>query len=154
VSCEAIEQTRIKCWWVLPFMRQKFSWTSPPTGFFDAFADATGVERQNLRKSGLAVKDYSRKLLLRAIAPHDLRRSCAKFCHAAGGKLDQIQFLLGNVSVQTQKIPWLQAAPTRRCERPHWNRRPERLDNTHSHRSRQATPLSPDPYQPDHDRFT
>jgi site-specific recombinase XerD len=29
------------------------------------------------------------------------RRSCAKLCHAAGGELEQIQFLLGHVSVQT-----------------------------------------------------
>jgi integrase len=34
-------------------------------------------------------------------APHDLRRSCAKLCHTSGGELDQIQFLLGHVSVQT-----------------------------------------------------
>jgi site-specific recombinase XerD len=35
------------------------------------------------------------------IAPHDLRRSCAKMCRAAGGELEQIQLLLGHVSVQT-----------------------------------------------------
>lgn len=35
------------------------------------------------------------------IAPHDLRRSCAKMCRAAGGKLEQIQLLLGHSSVQT-----------------------------------------------------
>ena len=35
------------------------------------------------------------------IAPHDLRRSCAKFCRAAGGELEQIQLLLGHASVQT-----------------------------------------------------
>ena len=35
------------------------------------------------------------------IAPHDLRRTCAKLCHEAGGELEQIQFLLGHVSVQT-----------------------------------------------------
>src|ERR1700674_5527358 len=29
------------------------------------------------------------------IAPHDLRRSCAKMCRAAGGELEQIQLLLG-----------------------------------------------------------
>jgi integrase len=34
------------------------------------------------------------------LAPHDLRRSCAKLCHSGGGELDQIQFLLGHVSVQ------------------------------------------------------
>ena len=35
------------------------------------------------------------------IAPHDLRRSCAKMCRAAGGELEQIQLLLGHPSVQT-----------------------------------------------------
>ena len=35
------------------------------------------------------------------LAPHDLRRSCARLCHLAGGELDQIQFLLGHVSIQT-----------------------------------------------------
>jgi integrase len=35
------------------------------------------------------------------IAPHDLRRSCAKMCRAAAGELEQIQLLLGHASVQT-----------------------------------------------------
>jgi len=35
------------------------------------------------------------------IAPHDLRRTCAKLCHSSGGELEQIQFLLGHSSVQT-----------------------------------------------------
>ena len=35
------------------------------------------------------------------VAPHDLRRTCAHLCHQAGGELEQIQFLLGHVSVQT-----------------------------------------------------
>jgi site-specific recombinase XerD len=35
------------------------------------------------------------------LAPHDLRRTCARLCHSAGGELEQIQFLLGHVSVQT-----------------------------------------------------
>jgi len=35
------------------------------------------------------------------LAPHDLRRTCARLCHAAGGELEQIQFLLGHASVQT-----------------------------------------------------
>jgi site-specific recombinase XerD len=47
------------------------------------------------------VKEYAAKLNLANLAPHDLRRSCARFCHAAGGEMDQIQFLLGHVSVQT-----------------------------------------------------
>ena len=37
----------------------------------------------------------------RRACPHDLRRSCARLCHAAGGEIEQIQFLLGHVSVQT-----------------------------------------------------
>jgi integrase len=47
------------------------------------------------------VKDYAKKIGLGQVAPHDLRRSCAKLCHTAGGELEQIQFLLGHVSVQT-----------------------------------------------------
>ena len=35
------------------------------------------------------------------LAPHDLRRTCARLCHLAGGELDQIQFSLGHVSIQT-----------------------------------------------------
>ncbi len=35
------------------------------------------------------------------IAPHDLRRTCARLCHQAGGELEQIQFLLGHISIQT-----------------------------------------------------
>ena len=47
------------------------------------------------------VKHYAIKVGVSGLAPHDLRRSCAKLCHSAGGELDQIQFLLGHVSVQT-----------------------------------------------------
>ena len=35
------------------------------------------------------------------LAPHDLRRTSASLCHLASGELDQIQFLLGHVSIQT-----------------------------------------------------
>jgi integrase len=35
------------------------------------------------------------------LAPHDLRRTCARLSYLAGGELDQIQFLLGHVSIQT-----------------------------------------------------
>ena len=47
------------------------------------------------------VKEYAAKLNLTRLAPHDLRRSCARLCHMAGGEMEQIQFLLGHVSVQT-----------------------------------------------------
>ena len=35
------------------------------------------------------------------LAPHDLRRTCARLCHASGGELEQIQFLLGHRSAET-----------------------------------------------------
>ena len=47
------------------------------------------------------VRQYARKAGIDRLAPHDLRRTCARLCHQAGGELDQIQFLLGHVSVQT-----------------------------------------------------
>jgi len=47
------------------------------------------------------VKQYAGQLGISKLAPHDLRRSCARLCHSAGGELEQIQFLLGHVSVQT-----------------------------------------------------
>ena len=38
---------------------------------------------------------------LPSVAPHDLRRTCARLYHQIINKLDQIQFLLGHVSIQT-----------------------------------------------------
>jgi integrase len=48
-----------------------------------------------------AVKHYAKSIGLNSLAPHDLRRTCARLCHGAGGELEQIQFLLGHASVQT-----------------------------------------------------
>jgi site-specific recombinase XerD len=47
------------------------------------------------------VKESANTLGFARLAPHDLRRTCARLCHASGGELEQIQFLLGHVSVQT-----------------------------------------------------
>jgi site-specific recombinase XerD len=47
------------------------------------------------------VKEFAAKIGVRKLAPHDLRRSCARLCRAAGGELEQIQFLPGHVSLQT-----------------------------------------------------
>ncbi len=47
------------------------------------------------------VKESARSIGMAKLAPHDLRRTCARLCHASGGELEQIQFLLGHVSVQT-----------------------------------------------------
>ncbi len=47
------------------------------------------------------VVDYAAQTSLGALAPHDLRRTCAKLCRKAGGNLEQIQLLLGHASVAT-----------------------------------------------------
>jgi len=47
------------------------------------------------------VREYAGKAGIDRLAPHDLRRTCARLCHTAGGELEQIQFLLGHVSIQT-----------------------------------------------------
>jgi site-specific recombinase XerD len=47
------------------------------------------------------VREAAKDCGIGVIAPHDLRRTCARLCHLAGGELEQIQFLLGHVSVQT-----------------------------------------------------
>ena len=47
------------------------------------------------------VKNAASQAGIEKLAPHDLRRTCARLCHLAGGELDQIQFLLGHVSIQT-----------------------------------------------------
>ena len=47
------------------------------------------------------VKTCCERAGLEHIAPHDLRRTCAKLCHTSGGELEHIQSLLGHASVQT-----------------------------------------------------
>jgi site-specific recombinase XerD len=54
------------------------------------------------------VKQYAGQVGIVKLAPHDLRRSCARLCHSAGGELEQIQFLLGHVSVQTTEKYYVQ----------------------------------------------
>jgi site-specific recombinase XerD len=48
-----------------------------------------------------AVREYAAKAGINTLAPTILRRTCARLCHAAGGELERIQFLLGHVSIQT-----------------------------------------------------
>jgi len=48
-----------------------------------------------------AVRRYAKQIGVDHLAPHDLRRTCARLCHSSGGELEQIQFLLGHASVQT-----------------------------------------------------
>lgn len=84
----------------------------------DVWTEAAGVVNgrlfRSIRKSGTVwgsgitqnvvwyvVKNCARRSGIKPLAPHDLRRTCARLCHAAGGELEQIQFLLGHASVQT-----------------------------------------------------
>lgn len=53
-----------------------------------------------LRKAYAATTDVP------GIAPHDLRRTCAKLCPSAGGELEQIQLLLGHTSFRLQNGTW------------------------------------------------
>jgi site-specific recombinase XerD len=47
------------------------------------------------------IKPYADAAGVPGVAPHDLRRTCAKLCRAGGGELEQIQLLLGHASIQT-----------------------------------------------------
>lgn len=47
------------------------------------------------------VKAAAKRADIKNLSPRDLRRTCARLCHRAGGELEQIQFLLGHASVQT-----------------------------------------------------
>ncbi len=58
---------------------------------------------RNLQEKAVwhVVREYAVKARIDKLAPHDLRRTCARLCHTAGGELEQIQFLLGHISIQT-----------------------------------------------------
>jgi len=47
------------------------------------------------------VKEAASGVGVANLAPHDLHRTCARLRRTYGGELEQIQFLLGHVSVQT-----------------------------------------------------
>ena len=111
--------------WVIPDLLGKGNRTrtvTVPAGVkacIDLWTKAAGVTEGHLfrpvTKAG-ALKDsvildekvvwrlvvrYARETELGKLAPHDLRRTCAKLCRKAGGDLEQIQLLLGHASVQT-----------------------------------------------------
>lgn len=60
-----------------------------------------GGERLGEKVVWQMLQQYGEVVGIPRIAPHDLRRTCAKLCRAAGGELEQIQLLLGHASVQT-----------------------------------------------------
>ena len=64
-------------------------------------ADRVTGERLAEKVVWQLIKPYAEAAGVPGIAPHDLRRTCAKLCRAGGGELEQIQLLLGHASVQT-----------------------------------------------------
>jgi site-specific recombinase XerD len=62
---------------------------------------SVGVEGLGEKVVWQLIKPYAEAAGVPGIAPHDLRRTCAKLCRSAGGELEQIQLLLGHASVQT-----------------------------------------------------
>jgi integrase len=84
----------------------------------DAWVEAAGIESgavfRPLNKAGKVldgrmsddtvwniVRQYGARIGQPELAPHDLRRTCAKLCRMSGGELEQIQFLLGHASILT-----------------------------------------------------
>ncbi len=83
------------------------AWTAAAS-FIDGFAfrpvnrgDEVKGECMSEKVVWQLLQQYSATAGVLGIAPHDLRRTCAKLCRAAGGELEQIQLLLGHASVQT-----------------------------------------------------
>jgi integrase len=64
-------------------------------------ADRVGGSRLGEKVVWQMLRQYAPEVHIPGVAPHDLRRTCAKLCRAAGGELEQIQLLLGHASVQT-----------------------------------------------------
>jgi integrase len=62
----------------------------------------SGITASSLSAYGVfqIAAHYGEQIGLR-LGPHDLRRTCAKLCRKHGGKLEQIQLLLGHQSIQT-----------------------------------------------------
>ena len=111
--------------WVLPDMEGKggrVRTVTVPAGVktrIDAWLAASGITEDRLFRpvskagelAGTEIRDekavwrlvmrYAKASGLGKLAPHDLRRTCAKLCRKAGGDLEQIQLLLGHASIQT-----------------------------------------------------
>jgi integrase len=83
------------------------AWTTP-AGIADGHVfrpvvrgDRVTGERLGEKVVWQMLREYAAEIGIPGLAPHDLRRTCAKLCRAAGGELEQIQMLLGHASVQT-----------------------------------------------------
>ena len=68
--------------------------------------DRVNGERLGEKVVWQMLREYAAEIGIPGLAPHDLRRTCAKLCRAAGGELEQIRLLLGHASVQTTERSW------------------------------------------------
>src|SRR4051794_28713126 len=77
--------------------------TSPKARSFDLSTKRAGSWGPGMMAKVLweVVRAAATRAGIDKLAPPDLRRNCARLCHLAGGEFDQIQFLLGHVSIQT-----------------------------------------------------
>lgn len=123
INLEDLQQREARC--VLPDLTGKgnrIRTVTIPAGVktcIDQWTSAAGINEGRLFRpvtkggvvAGQEIRDekaiwrlvvrYAREMELGKLAPHDLRRTCAKLCRKAGGDLEQIQLLLGHESVQT-----------------------------------------------------
>jgi integrase len=79
-------------------------WVKQTLDVWTATAEIKGgtiFRRVNRMGKLCVVKAAAERSGIKNLAPHDLRRTCARLCHLAGGEPEQIQFLLGHASVQT-----------------------------------------------------
>ena len=63
------------------------------------------------------VKQKAKDCQIPSLAPHDLRRTCARLCRQAGGELEQLQFLLEHVFVETEEDFGLQTTIPQHSQR-------------------------------------
>jgi integrase len=56
--------------------------------------DQVGCHRLGEKVVWQMLRQYAAQVGIPGVTPHDLRRTCAKLCRAAGGGLEQIQLLL------------------------------------------------------------
>jgi integrase len=81
------------------FLPPRFAITLTLELVYEAMAQTRRLRRGRCAAKVLwdDLRDAAAEAGITKLAPHDLRRTCARLCPLAGGELDQIQFLLGHV---------------------------------------------------------
>ena len=82
--------------------RGRMDWPARGVYFFREAGENRNQTKAILPMTSLTARSRSiSPALMSFVGAHDLRRTCARLCHVAGGELEQIQFLLGHVSIPT-----------------------------------------------------